>query len=296
MSSWSQSKAITKQSWSVVKANPYMFAFPVVSAGLSTIAVLIVAGIGLGILGVTGAAKEINSGGQLSTGTMIVGVIVLVLAAYVGTLIVQLFMGGLVASADEELQGRDSSFGAGLRRSFSRFGAICGWAGIQTAVGWLLSAVQGNGSGGNALVSILRAVLGSLMAVAWSILTFFVLPLIILRGLGPLAAIKQSFNLIKSTWGTSLAGGVRIGGIITLLGVLPAILLLFGGGLLAAAGNAAAGVPLLFLGVIVLIVAIVLVSALRAVFSVALLHYAEGGTALGPYGAAELHAAVRVKG
>ena len=39
---WSESRAVTKQAWGVIKENPYMLAFPVVSAILAVLAVLVV--------------------------------------------------------------------------------------------------------------------------------------------------------------------------------------------------------------------------------------------------------------
>jgi hypothetical protein len=226
---------------------------------------------------------------------VVIGVIFLFLAAYAATLITVLFMGGLVKCADEELQGRDSSFGAGLSASFSRFPALMGWALIETIVGWLISAVQGNGSNDNVLVTILRALLAGLMQVAWTIISFFVLPLIILRGKGPMQAIKESVSLIRKTWGMQVAGGVRIGGIIGLIAVLPGILMTVVGGFIAFAGSAAAGIPLATIGVIIVILGSVLISAMKAIFSVALLHYVEQGTAIGPFSSEELQSAVKVK-
>ena len=293
-SSWKNSKVVTKQAWGVIKENPYMLAFPVVGGILAIIAVLVVGGAGLGIVGISQVASDAE-GGTISTGTYIVGIIVLVLAAYLGTLITTIFMGGLVKCADEELQGRDSGFGAGLSASFSRIGALLGWAAIQTAVGWLISAVQGDGSNDNVLVTILRAVLSSLMAVAWSVITFFVLPMIILRNKGPMTAIKESVGLIRKTWGMQVAGSFRIGGLIVLLGVLPGILITVLGFFLSFGSSPAVGVPVLTIGVIVIIGAMVLVSAMRAIFSVAMLHYVEDGSAIGPFNTEELEHAVRVR-
>ena len=292
--SWAQSRTVTKQAWGVIKENPYMLLFPVVSGMLAIMAFLIVAGIGLGVMGVTTVEEQATSD-ETSSSFLIVGIIILVVAAYLATLITQIFMGGLVKCTDEELQGRDSGFGAGLRASFSRLGALMGWAGIQTAVGWLLSAVRGDASNNNAIVAILRLVLASLLAVAWSIITFFVLPLIILRGKGPLQAIKESVQLIRKTWGMQIAGNVRIGGLIALVAVLPGILFAVVGGFIAASGTPAAGIPLAAIGVIVIIAAQVLISAMRAIFSVAMLHYVESGEGYGPFGQQELQTAVRVK-
>lgn len=272
-----------------------MLAFPVVSGILAIFAFLIIGGIGFAALGWSQVEADATTG-EVSDGSLIVGVVVLFVAAYVATLITQTFMGGLVKCADEELQGRDSSFGAGLSASLSRLPALMGWALIETIVGWLISAVQGNGANDNILVTILRAILASLMAVAWTIITFFVLPLIILRGKGPVQAIKESVRLIRATWGMQVAGGLRIGGIIGLIAVLPAILVTVAGGFIAIAGTPALGVPIATIGVIVIIAASVLINAMKAIFSVALLHYVEGTGALGPFSEQELHSAVRVRG
>jgi len=293
--SWKQSKVVTSQAWGVIKENPYMLAFPAVSAVLAIVAALVIGGAGVAALGWSTLAQEANTG-EVPTSSVVLGVIFMFLAAYAATLITVVFMGGLVKCADEELQGRDSSFGAGLSASFTHLPALMGWALIETVVGWLISAVQGNGANDNVLVTIFRLVLAGLMQVAWTIISFFVLPLIILRGKGPVQAIKESVKLIRATWGMQVAGGVRIGGIIALIAVLPGILVAVVGGFIAMSGTPAVGVPISAIGVIVVIVATVLISAMKAIFSVAMLHYVEQGTALGPFNADELQSAVKVRG
>lgn len=292
--SWKQSKVVTSQAWGVIKGNPYMLAFPAVSAVLATIVFLTVGGAAVAALGWSNVTEQ-AANDEFSTTSVVVGVIFLFIASYLATLITQIFMGGLVKCADEELQGRDSSFGAGLSAAFSRFPALAGWALIETIVGWLIRAVQGDGSSDNALVAILRSVLAGLMAVAWTIISFFVLPLIVLRGKGPIEAVKESVSLIRRTWGMQVSGGVRIGGIIGLIAVLPGVLVTVGGGFLAATGTPALGIPLAAVGVIVVIVASVLISAMKAIFSVALLHYVEDGSAIGPFDTGELQSAVKVR-
>ena len=154
--------------------------------------------------------------------------------------------------------------------------------------------IQGNG-GDNIFISIIRLVLASLAAVVWSVISFFVLPMIMLRDKGPISGIKESVGLIRQTWGKQIAGGVRLGGVVFLLAFLPAMVLVAAGGFAIFSDKAALGVPLLAIGVIVLLAAQALLSALRAVFSVALLHYAENQEAIGPFDASELQSAVRVK-
>ncbi len=291
--SWANSRTITKQAWAVIKENPYMLAFPVVGALLAIVAVLIVGGAGVAAMGWSEVEQTADST-QISGGVEVVGILILIAAAYLATLITQIFMGGLVKCADEELQGRDSSFGAGLGAAFGRLPALMGWAAIETAIGWLLSAIRGNGDN-NIIITILRLIIASLLAVAWSVLTFFVLPMIILRDKGPIQAIKESVGLIRQTWGLQIAGGVRIGGLIALVAILPGILFTVVGVFIAASGTPAAGVPLSAIGVIVIIAAQVLISAMRAIFSVAMLHYVENGQGFGPFDSDQLQSAVRVK-
>ena len=73
--------------------------------------------------------------------------------------------------------------------------------------------------------------------------------------------------LIRKTWGMQIAGNVRIGGLIALVAVLPGILFAVVGGFIAISGTPAAGILLAAIGVIVIIAAQVLISAMRAIFS-----------------------------
>ncbi|MCH9816248.1 MAG: hypothetical protein K0U64_07320 [Actinomycetia bacterium] len=300
MGAWSDSREVTKRCFSVVKANPYMMAFPVIGAVAAVVAMLAIVGVGLAVMGLDTVTTEVEKaaqGGDVATLTYVEALIILALAGYAAVLVTQVCMGALVSAADMELRGEDSSIGAGFSAAFSRFGPLAGWAAIQTLVGWLLSAIRGNGSGNNAILAIVRMMVAAIAAVAWALITFFVLPLIMLRGKGPISAIKESTRLLKQTWGSRLAGGVRIGGLIFLLAVLPGIIVLIAGGLVAfLTENLGVGIPVMVIGAVVIICAQILVSTLRAVFSVALLHFAEDGSVQGPFTAAELQSAVRVKG
>lgn len=297
MGSWSQSRDVTRRAWGVVRTNPYLLVFPVLAAVLALIAIVIVAGIGLAVLGVTRAEQEVRAAADetLTTGQWVTAIVILILAAYLATLATQIMMGALVKCADEELQGRKSSVGVGLSASLRRLPALMGWAAIQAAVGWLLSALRGGGSNQNLILTIVRLIAATALSVAWYLITFFVLPLIILRDCGPVHAIKESAGMLKRTWGTQVAGGVRIGGLIFLIAILPGIVAIVGGGILIFANAWGVGLPLIALGVIVVIIAQVFLSALRAVFSVALFHYADGGAAIGPFTREQLQGAVRAK-
>jgi hypothetical protein len=287
MGSWQTSGTITSRAWSVVRGNPYMLAFPVIGAVLGVVALLVVGSAGLLATGFTSSDPQAANNP--------VGWLIAALAIYLAVLASMVAMAGLTFCANEELRGRDSSVGAGLSAALRRFPAIAGWAGIQTLVGWLLSAVRGNGSSDNVIVAIVRLIAAALLSVAWSLITFFVLPFIVLRGVGPIAAIKSSFALLRSTWGNQLSGSVRIGGIMALVAVLPGLLLVVGGGFLSAADKLVLGVPMIGLGALWMMVGSVFLSAIRAVFSVALFIWATEREPVGPFSSAELSSAIRVR-
>ncbi len=142
---------------------------------------------------------------------------------------------------------------------------------------------------------ILRSVLAAAASVVWELITFFALPIIMFENLGPIAAIKRSASLFKERWGAQLAGGVRIGGVIFLVAMLPALLVIIGGVLLSIIGVAVIGIPLAIIGLIVFVAANLVASVMREIYSVALYRYALDGQGHGAFTAEQLSSTVRTK-
>ena len=206
MSSWSQSRELTKQSWAILREHKYLLAYPVLGV-IVCILPLIVAAPGVFFL-----ANDQNW----------IGYALLIVALYLFTLIMTLFQAGLVVSADAALAGQKSSLGHGMGGAMGRFGVLSRWAFVNTLVSLLIGLLRGNNNAG--LVEVLfRAVLAAAAGVMWQLVSFFVLPAMMLDDMGMIAAIKKSALTFKERWGTQLSGGVRIGGLLGLLVVLPEI-------------------------------------------------------------------------
>lgn len=282
MGSWSSSKAVTSKSWAVLKENRYMLAFPVLGFVIGLVPVAV-----FGLPALYFFATSHNWIGAAFT-----------LALVFGVQAVMVFLqGGLVAAVDTELSGQDSSVGLGMSRAFRRTGSLIAWSAIVTVVSVLLGLVRGNGQG-NVVGVILRNVVAAAADVMWSLITFFVLPFIVLEEKSPIDAIKASSSLFRQRWGQQIAGGVRIGGLIVLILILPGIALFILGMFLVVSGSTAGlatGIPLAVIGLIVLLVGMVLSSAMRTVFSVALYRFAKDGALSAGFTEAELQSAVRVK-
>jgi hypothetical protein len=73
-----------------------------------------------------------------------------------------------------------------------------------TTVNLVLKAIRDNNKGvGNFMAG--------LAGIAWSVATFFALPIVIFEGIGPIEAVKRSGQLIKGTWGQVVRTGIRFG-------------------------------------------------------------------------------------
>lgn len=278
MSSWAQSRPVTQRCWGLVKENRYFLAFPLIGFAVGLVFIVVLGGAG---------ALLLAGDGEYS-GLWWAGAVLIVLMLYLASLATQFCMAGLVAAADEELHGRQSSVGAGFAVAGKHIGVIAVWTALSTIFGLLMQFIQQKAGVVGDIVSVIGGV-------AWNLITFFVLPFMILEGDAPISAIKHSGSLFKQRWGMRVAGGVRIGGIIFLLAFLPAMVALVFGIALSMSGGAAIGIPLAIIGFIVFFAAQLLLATLRGVFSVALYRYASGDEVLGGFEAAQLQSAVRVK-
>ncbi len=125
-----------------------------------------------------------------------------------------------------------------------------------------------------------------MIGLAWSLLTFFVIPIMVFEGKGVFASIKRSGQLIKSTWGENIVADASIGlatFLLAILGIVPLFLVGFFVGL----GTAF----LVTLGIVVVywLALAILSSSLQGIFVAALYNYAKNGKMPHAYAAADTH-------
>ncbi|MCB0631758.1 MAG: DUF6159 family protein [Saprospiraceae bacterium] len=137
--------------------------------------------------------------------------------------IIVFFNVGLVHCARLYFEGKEASIKDGIQYSGSRLGAILSWSVLAATVGTVLKILE------DRLGSLGRIVVG-LIGMAWSIATFFVVPVIAYENVGPIAAVKRSGSMMKEKWGESLGANFSFG-VFFLLGyfliALLAVLLFF---------------------------------------------------------------------
>lgn len=163
--------------------------------------------------------------------------------------------------------GGNASLGDGIARAFANLGSLFIWSIITSTVGMILRTISER----SALIGKLAT---SLLGAAWAILTFFVIPIMVLDKKNAFAAIPTSTQLFKKTWGETLVANVTLGLIFMVahLVVLASFI-----GLLIYAGSTLNSILLIMsiVGVAVwLILATVIHSALEGILKTLLYIYA----------------------
>ncbi len=265
--------SLTKKSWGVLTEHRELVRFPLYGGVATLVMAVIVVGPGLYLI----------DDGKIAPGAPLV-----VLGLYLLALIGTYYSVGLAACADMIFHGKDAKFSDGTAVARSRFGKIAGWALVSTVIGTIVGLLQDEGG-------IAGAIFGRVLQFGWQLITFLAVPVIAIEGTGPIETLKRSAHLFKERWGEQITGNIAIGGIVFLIGMIPAGILIAAGVVVMASSGVGGGV-LIGLGVIVAAIALLIQSALAGIFGVALYRYALEGETVGGFTSAEFESAVRRKG
>ncbi len=257
MGKFANSKALAGASFGVLKSEKKLAAIPAVSA--LTCGVIAVA-VGGGVL-LTADFISNPAPGQDDFSLTPLSWAVGIIGLFVIGLVSQVFAATLIAAANERLDGGSFTMGQAFSKATSRTPSIVGWSAINSTVGVVLQAIRDK-------AGFVGDIAAGLIGAAWNVITWLVLPIIVVEGIGPIAAIKKSANLLKSTWGENLFAQAGIG-LIGFLLMLPG-LIVFGALSFAVP---VAGIPLLLLWIVVIGC---LMSALGAIYRTALYRFAVG--------------------
>jgi Family of unknown function (DUF6159) len=268
---------LAKSSWGVLRSDRELILLPL----FSFIATLVVAA--TFILPVISISHTTGADGSRQTSLGPVGYILLFVGYVVLAYVTIFFNAALVHAADERMRGGDPSLGSALRGAASRAGQILPWAIVSATVSLILRAIQERGG-------IVARIAAGFAGMAWSLVTFLVLPILVIEGVGVGAAIKRSSELFKRTWGEQVIANAGIGlvGLVAVLCGLPVLLLATAGiGILTVIG---VGLFAVWVGLVVCVT-----SALSGVFQTALYHYAANGMPPAAFAPATLEGAFRPK-
>jgi hypothetical protein len=259
------SLALAKASWNVLREDKKLTVFPVFS-GIATVIAAALFFVPVGLIA------------SSSDGFTPVAWVLTFLAYVVLAFIVIFFNSALIFAADKRLRGEEVTVGEALQSSMERIHVLLPWAVVSATVSIVLRAAEQR-------AGFLGRIIVGLIGVAWTLVTFLVLPVLVFEKTGPIEAVKRSGHLFKKTWGENVVnGGIGLVGFLAILAGAPVLLLIAAGTV-----GAVIGIGLFVLWVI----AVSLVTTtLTGIFQTALYRYATDNEIVG-FDKQQLEAAFR---
>jgi hypothetical protein len=253
--------ALARSSWVVLMKDKHLLVFPVVS-GILFVVVVASFVVPLATLVDWNKVQQQANNNRVPPWAYAVA-----FAFYFCTYFVTIFCNSaLLGCAFLRFNGENPTVGDGFRTALARLPQIFAWALVSATVGVLLKVVE------NANERVGQFIAG-LLGTVWSVMTFFVVPVLVVEKVGPVEAVSRSVALLKRTWGEALVGRMGIGFVLFLL-ALPILLVFLAGGYLLAAGMVPVGVAMLVAGGVLLLIYLAVSSALHTILLAALYQYA----------------------
>jgi hypothetical protein len=245
-------------SWRILTEDKKILLFPLMS-GLSCLAVAASFIIPLFVTG-----KWHPPGADATTRHQIAYYAFLFLYYYCNYFIIVFFNSALVSYIVMRMNGDNPTIVDGFGAALSRLPLIAGWALIAATVGFLLKIIEDRS---DKIGQIVAAILGG----AWAMVTFLVIPVLVVEQKNPFSALKESTVLLKQTWGERIMMNFSFSTISFLL-MIPA----FGLIVLAVLAKSLPILAIAIAAVVLYIILLTLVqSALEAIFQTAIYFYAR---------------------
>ncbi|QDT39204.1 DUF6159 family protein [Stratiformator vulcanicus] len=258
---------IARQSLRVIALDKELLIFPALS-GLSLTAVLVSFALplwGLGYADVVMAGNATEEAAALKDDP--IAYVILFAFYYVNFFVITFFNAALVSCAIYRFHGGDPTIMTGLRAATSRLPQIAAWAFVAASVGFVLKIIEGRSEQAGRIIA-------GILGATWGILTYFVVPVLVVEKLGPIEAVKRSVSVVRETWGEAITANIGIG-LMTFFACLFVIAIPIAVGILAGPGTLLVGAVIL---AVLLLILIGLISAtLNAIVIAALYEYAAEG-------------------
>jgi hypothetical protein len=263
---------LAKASWQVLSKDRELVVIPLVAGVGAILAFAVFALPGTLLLGDTASVEASNTAQWLF---WLLGAIAAMWITAVG-------QGAVVAGAAHRMDGGNPSVGSSLVAARERAVNLLSWAVLATVVAIILDQIEQR-------LGALGRVASWLGGVAFSIMSFLALPVIMFENVGAIEAFKRSSVLLKRTWGEQI--GFNFGlGLLGLLLILPVVVI--SGGLIATELFLIQALGIL-IGVVWIGLVAATMTALSAVFKAALYRYANGLPVDPAYDAEDLSGAFR---
>ncbi len=267
MSRFSRSIELFKSSWAVIRSDTELLVLPAMSAVVSVFVMATFAAPAFFSMTESTTVDAVTGATTESLQPTLITYVVAALFYFVSAFVVVFFNAALIHGANQRFEGGNPTLKSALSGAWSRKGLIAQWAAVSATVSLIIRQIQEN-------AGIFGKILGGLLGFAWGVVTYLVLPTLVIEGVSVKDGFKRSGETIKQTWGENVMGQGGIG-LLGFLMVLPGLALVVAGLLLGQAMSAV-GIALIVIGVLAVLAAILLSSGLSVVYQTALYRFATG--------------------
>jgi hypothetical protein len=261
----SRSWSLAGQCWDVLKEDPALLVFPL----LSSIVLLVLLGsFALPVFAIYHSLQPAGDGTTTHTSRLLFYV-TMYLFYFVSYTVMMFFNSALISVALKRLDGESASVREGLQMALERLPAILGYAIIAATVGTILRAIEER-------VGFIGRIVIGIIGAGWTIATAMTLPVLIEEDVGPVEAISRSLALLRRNWGENVIGngGISLGVAVVAIPIVGVSLLIV---FAAISTHASASIFLAMALFVITMIALGLVSTtLHSIYTAALYRFATG--------------------
>ena len=217
--------------------------------------------------------------------------VLLFLFYFANYFVIVFFNSALVACAIGRFRGNSPTVGDGLRVAVARIPQIVAWALVSATIGLILKVIESRSEKAGQFVA-------GLLGMAWSIVTYLVVPVLVMEKASPLEAIKRSTSLVKKTWGEALTAHISTGlvfFVVFLVALIPLVILIALAAFALGNGQVILGGIAIAATVIVVTLISLVSSALSTILLASLYLYAAEGAVPSSFDAQLLEGAFKAK-
>jgi hypothetical protein len=203
MNALSRSWQITKLTFGVINKDKELLWFALLAFIFSTI---------YSVVMIVPSILPMFTSAEAGTEGMEIYQYVIIFFTYLGLAFIATFFNTCVVyTAKVRFEGGDATFSESLKFALSRLGLIFQWSLISATIGLILKILDNMAERFGQVGQIIASILIGIFGMAWSVITIFVVPVMVYEGVGPIDAIKKSTSVIKKTWGESLIKTIGLG-------------------------------------------------------------------------------------
>ncbi len=195
LSRWRASWLLVKESWRFLRADSELLLVPVIA----TIMMVLLCGILMVTLLVTGMIDALQNDSALA----VQGTIFIFRSYLITAFVVALARAVVVHTVAKRAANADATLGQSFKVALRHAPTLFLWAVISATVGILLRTITERF---DRLGRFITAFLGA----AWGVLTYFVVPAIVLDNKPALKAVTYSGEVFKKMWGESLITNISL--------------------------------------------------------------------------------------